>query len=1289
MELKKVLTNTIGRQALNFSLSQREIWFDQVAWPGSAHLNIGGCGFLHGRFDAFLFKAALSVLVQECDALRLVPHADGTQSLLASYEPKLQFVDVSSAPDPKEAMRQWWQRLMEEPFEIGSEPPWRFALLRGNSELHGLTIQFHHLIMDGWGTSRVMHRWSEIYNAMETGVGAVPNNSPPYVQFIEESNQYRQSDLFVRDAGYWLGQVPTLAPSLIVSRCGDTHGGRLPASHLAIKKIARNDYAGVESAAIGLGQSVFSYFLAALALYFARTSNCEDVVIGVPSLNRSGRKYLSTPGMFVGVLAVKLRVMKDMTVLDLLAAAGVAMRGALRHPRYPISELGRSLQLIRSGRHGLVDVLLSFERQDYAVAFGAALPSESRQLFSGVSRFPLGVTICEFHPEQDLEMVLDASSDCFEAGEAELMGQRLWHLVDYFVAQPNAPLSLAPLVPVGERWLQVHGLHQDIAFHDTTLPYIVQFEHHAALRPDAIALVWDSGGMSYAALNARSNVLANKLIARGVKRADIVALAIARSPEMVIALLAVSKAGAAFLPLDVEAPSDRLRLIVQDSGAAALLLGGHQAERYQGLHHNILTVSSAQTPVDSGDDTSSPPWTTASSDVAYVLFTSGSTGRPKGVVIEHATLAFRLAWLARAYEVSWQDRSAQATQVTFDPSLIELFLPLTHGASVALPPPGRMLPEAVAEFAARHGATIMAFVPSTLSRFAQAARTMTGLRLRVACCGGEVLSPEVARNFCEATGAVLYNVYGPTEAAIFVTAWKCDSLVTDLALPIGRPIDNSKIYVLDADQQPVPIGAIGEIYIGGNALAKGYLNRPDLDAQCFLPDPFESGKRVYRSGDRGWLGVDGNLHFVGRADRQVKLRGYRIELGEVEAACLSMDRVTQAGAKLITQAGKSMIHVWVATDQPLAAADVLSHVRKTLPDYMVPSGVCVTSELPVSSTGKIDYEQLIAPSAVLEKSVGRQPLSALETELLAIWQETLGRSDVSVTDNFFDVGGDSLAALNLVAALEKLLGKSIPMHLLIEHPSIAELARELDDDVVVSECMMRLSAAGRGVPLYLAVSGYGDVVRFKKLSQALGDHFEVYLLQPPTGMEMGSTLELAQLYAQSIAARALRPGVLAGFSVGGVAALETTRLLLDRHEAVRATVLIDTIFPRTFFGGKLVWKLFGWMVNSLNVQDLSLNGRRLGAMFSDHGLVSQVMALSDYRPKSINASVCLIKSSGFASWDWLFFRSWRKLFGSKLIEVRSPGVHGSIFENGNVQDLAVSLRSVLAKVDKSLEHKPS
>lgn len=1274
---------------MNFSLSQREIWFDQVAWPGSAHLNIGGCGFLHGRFDAFLFKAALSVLVQECDALRLVPHADGTQSLLASYEPKLQFVDVSSAPDPKQAMRQWWQRLMEEPFHIGSEPPWRFALLRGNSELHGLTIQFHHLIMDGWGTSRVMHRWSEIYNAMETGVGPAANHSPAYVQFIEESNQYRQSDLFVRDAAYWSGQVPKLAPPLILSRCGDAHAGKLPASHLAIKKIARNDYAGVEAAAIGLGQSVFSYFLAALALYFARTSHCEDVVIGVPSLNRSGRKYLSTPGMFVGVLAVKLHVLQEMTVMDLLSAAGVAMRGALRHPRYPISELGRSLQLIRSGRHGLVDVLLSFERQDYAVAFGAALPSESRQLFSGVSRFPLGVTVCEFHPDQDLEMVLDASSDCFEAGEAELMGQRLWHLVGYFVANPHATLGNAPLVPAGERWLQVQGLHHDIAFHDTTLPYIVQFEHQAALRPDAIALVWEGGAMTYAALNARANGLAKQLIAGGVKRGDIVALAIARSAEMVVALLAVSKAGAAFLPLDVEAPIDRLRWIVQDSGATALLLAGQATERYQDLHPNVLTVHPTHMPLDKSDGATDAPCTVATDDVAYVLFTSGSTGRPKGVVIAHATLAFRLAWLARAYEVCWQDRSAQATQVTFDPSLIELFLPLTHGASVALPPPGRMLPEAMAEFAARHGATIMAFVPSTLSRFAQAARTMTDLRLRVACCGGEVLSPDVARNFCEATGAVLYNVYGPTEAAIFVTAWKCDAQVTDLALPIGRPIDNSKIYVLDADLQPMPIGAIGEIYIGGNALAKGYLNRPDLDALCFLPDPFDPGKRVYRSGDRGWLGVDGNLHFVGRADRQVKLRGYRIELGEVEAACLSMEQVSQAGAKLITQADKSMIHVWVAADQPLSAAEVLGHVRKSLPDYMVPSGVTVMHALPESSTGKIDYGQLAAPSEAVEKAVGRQPISALETDLLVIWQEILGRSDVSVTDNFFDVGGDSLAALNLVAALEKMLGKPIPMHVLIEHPSIAELARELEGDIVVSECMMRLSAAGRGVPLYLAVSGHGDVVRFKKLTQALGEQFEVYLLQPPTGMKMGSTVELAQLYAQSIAARALRPGVLAGFSVGGVAALETTRILMERHEAVRATVLIDTIFPRTFFGGKLVWKLFGWLVNSLNVQDLSLNGRRLGAMFSDHGLVSQVMALSDYRPKSIQASVCLIKSSGFASWDWLFFRSWRRLFGAHLVEVRSPGVHGSIFENGNVQDLALSLRSVLAKVDKSLEHAPS
>lgn len=1273
---------TPGHEKLSLSVSQQEVWLDQQAWPDSTHLNIGGGAFLHGPLNLPRFRQALSQLVAQNDSLRLAPRAEGSQTLLAEVVPALEFVDLSSMSDPSAAIRAWWQRRIRDPFVLDGNPPWRFALLKASEELHGLTIQFHHLVMDGWGTSQVMQRWSEIYNALEAGTHSPPSGAPGYLQFIEESHNYRQSDAFERDALYWRGQIPTIPAPLISRRYTNTGAGQLPLSRLAIQQIARADYARLEKYSNTLGTTTFNFFLAALVLYFARLNDCAEVVIGIPSLNRGGRRFKSTMGMFVGVLALQVRITPAMTVGELLGAAGASLRGALRHPRYPLSELGRSLHLIQSGRDGLFDVLLSFERQDYDVSFGEARLVDSRQLFSGTARYPLGVTVCEFHPEQDLELVLDASSACFAPGEAELLGRRLWHLVESFMASPDAQVRDLPLLPQEEQWALIQGLHKDVACHEQTTPYIALFEHQAALRPEAIALVWDGGSMDYATLDRRATQLACRLHALGVNQGAIVALAIARSPDMAVALLAIAKAGAAFLPLDIDAPVSRLADILRESNAGALLVQGPSWERLAQLHARTVVVDWNDMPdgavLSNRIELLPRP---APGDLAYVLFTSGSTGRPKGVMVNYATLSRRLAWLSRAFAVGWQDRSAQATQLTFDPSLIELILPLVHGASVALPPPGRLLPESLVEFVLRHGVTLMAFVPSTLSRFLDAMDRQSGLKLRVACCGGEVLPPDLAARFLVETGAQLYNVYGPTEAAIFATAWKCALDSGSAALPIGRPIDDTRIYVLDAQCRPMPLGMAGEIFIGGDAIAQGYLNRAELNREVFLDDPFRPGSRMYRTGDRGWLGVEGNLHFLGRLDRQIKLRGYRIELGEIEAACMAVEGVLQAAAKLLTRQGKSLIHVWVTASDGVSAETLQRVLRVRLPDYMIPRGISILPRMPEGSAGKIDYDSLPESDLAPRSSVVRPPITSLERELLLLWERELLPRPIGIQDNFFDLGGDSLAAISILAGIEKHLGRRVPMYLLIEHPTIERLAVTLGAELNITAGLMiplaKRPSSGQRVPIYLAASGHGDQLRFQNLAQALGNVCDADMLVPPADRVVKTVAELAELYAGCIEARGQEPGYLAGFSVGGIAALETARLLQQRGIPVRGLVLIDTIYPKAALGGTRSWRLLGWLVRNLHVQELSMNGRRLGAMFNDPGLVGQVMALRDYRPEGFDGPTLLIKSSGLASWDRWLFRPWRRLMGRHLLERQVAGLHGSIFEAGNVDELAKVLTATL------------
>lgn len=1267
--------------SLPLSLSQLEVWRDQRAWAGSVHLNLGGTAFFEGPLDIPRLRRALSHLVAENAALRLVLQPDGTQRLLPAYEPTLQLVDMTGEADPRRAMRDWWQHWMCQPFALqDGTPPWRFALLRAHDRLHGGTIQFHHLIMDGWGTTQVMQRWSAIYNRIGAGDDHVQPSDDSYLSFIGESHAYRQSEAFARDGAFWRAQLPSLPEPLLQRRQMPARSGCLPDAHLVVETLPRADYDRLGRLAAERGITPFNFFLAAIALYFARVGEREQVLVGVPALNRGGRRYRDTLGMFVGVLGINVTVAPDMTASELVRAVGAIMRSALRHPRYPLSDLARDLEVVRSGRDGLFDVLLSFERQDYQVAFGEAELVDSRQLFSGAARYPLGITVCEFHARQDLELVLEGSSAYYVTREAvSALAGRIWHIVRALADEPGRRVADLPVLPADELHRIVHARHAGVIRHLQPRTYVASFEHHAAQHPDAVCLVWDGGRMDYGTVNRRANQLAHRLVGLGAGRGCIVAVAMPRGPDLVLAMLAIAKAGAAYLPLDPDAPLARLAAVLQDSAAVALLVQQPDWDRLAPLHVHTVVSSWQQglseLPLDD------PPATPAHDDLAYVLFTSGSTGRPKGVMIDHAVLARRLAWLSRTYGVTTQDRSGQATQATFDPSLIELCLPLVHGASIALAPPGRLLPQSLADFALRHGVTIMAFVPSTLGGFLDAAAGRDGLALRVACCGGEVLPPELARRYLAVTGARLFNVYGPTEACIFATAWACTPDDDAAVLPVGLPVDDTTIHVLDNQLRPVPDGASGEVFIGGRGLARGYLNQPDLSAASFVADPFRPGERLYRTGDKGMLDHQGQLHFQGRLDRQVKLRGYRIELGEIEAALLAVEGVSQAAARKVEADGHAAIHAWVAPARPDDHERLQRALRVRLPDYMVPSAICSLPVLPTSGSGKIDYAALPDAIPVAQAGVvGRAPANPREAELLAVWETELGRKPLSVQDNFFDVGGDSLAAITILAGVEKMMRRRVPLYMLTENPTVERLVAALDKDAVPPGLLVQLGPGIAAGTVYLAASGHGDLLRFQTLADAMGSNCDLRMLQPPPdGAAFRRIGQLAQMYADAIQAQGQAPGFIAGFSIGGIAALETARLLEQRGTPPRGLILIDTVYPKAVWGGTFYWRLFSALVRLLRLQELSINGRRLGAMVNDAGLVAQIKSMGGYRAGAFGGSTTLIKTSGLLRWEKPLFGSWRTLLGENLQERRVAGLHGSIFNAGQVRDLAMVLTEIVRR----------
>lgn len=1268
-----------GDAILPLSLSQREVWIDQLAWPGSTHLNIGGALDFFGPIDSKRMQFALDAMVQENEALRLVPLQDGTQKLLHRHHADIDLIDFSHEHDPKPAMLNWEREWIKKPFRFEDGPPWRFALIKGGGEHYYIIIQFHHVIMDGWGTSMIASRLSEHYNAITEGRLPETPQALVYRNFIEESLEYRNSQTYLRDGEFWREQIHSVPEPLFDRRYAWHDPQILPDAHLAKHRIGRTEYDEVIRLATETGTTAFHWFMASVAVYFAKTLNRAEVVIGVPSLNRSGKRYKATMGMFVGVLPLLVKVDPLMTAGELIESIAAQLRSAYRHPKYPLSELGRMLNVIRQGRDSLFDLLVSYERQDYSCSFAGVKGVGSHQTFSGKARYPLGLTICEFSQFEDVELVLEGSSIFFESVEMDMLGPRLGHMLTAMRENPQCPVKDLPVMPPEELWGVIEGVQIDSAEHGPAVPFIRLFEHQVKRNPDATALVWQEGMlvwqdgvMSFSELDREANNFAVQLRDAGVKKGDVVALLLSRGPQMVIAVLATAKAGAAFLPLDPEAPVGRIAAILDDCKAKAVFVDETTKERFFELAlpkvYCRLSQSDEQQ-ADVANETVSMSVNLSQEDAAYVLFTSGSTGKPKGVKVGHGALSRRLDWIGRSWKITEHDRSALSTQLTFDPSLIELLVPLIHGASVALPPPGRLLPESLASFVVEKSVTMMAFVPSTLQRFLDGLAGRNDCKLRVVCSGGEVLAPELAERFARETNAQLYNVYGPTEATIFATAWLCGSKRETLALPVGSPLDDTRIYIFDNDMNVLPFGVAGEVCIGGDALADGYINRPELDASLFLPDPFVPGKRMYRTGDRGWLDPDGQLHFSGRIDRQVKLRGYRIELGEIESALLSIEGVTLSAAKKVEKEGKQAIHAWISSSRPLSSDFLNKQLSLRLPDYMLPSRYSVQAELPIKGTGKIDYDALPEISEAVPTHRFRQPSGEMERQLLEIWREALQRNHLGVSDNFFDAGGDSLAAISILSGIEKTLGIKLALHHLIESPTVASLAEVLSEQLGLPSLMVSLGTTSRGATLYLAASGHGDLLRFRSLAKAMEGACDLHMLQPPGYATESGLADLATLYSDRIEAKGDREVFVAGFSVGGLAALETARQLQQRGVNVRGLFLVDTVLAKLPKVGFSIWKFLAWIVRHIHVLDFNVNGRRLATTLNDTGLIAQVRAMNAYQPKPFVGNVLLIKSSGLIHWDRWLFSPWRRLIPD-IKEQVMQGLHGTMFEPGKIETLA-------------------
>jgi len=1273
---------------------QSAIWQEHRTDRSSPAFNIGGCCFLEGSPDPERLRQALSLMVAGSEALRLAPDGHDRLVLADPFDPPFDIVDLGAPQNPREAIQSWWTQRFRRPFDPDAKSPlWRMALIRAGAPFVGVMPMFHHVIMDGYGTSVFMQRWAAVYSALAAGTPPPAQETQPYTASLDESQAYIGSSRYQRDRAFWRAQLPTAPTPLYAPQAtgGRTTGG------LHRHGLALRSFEALDRMAAAHGGGVASCLLATMALYHARITHRPSVVIGVPVLNRDGRRHKSTLGMFTNIIPVPVIVPPSATLSGLVATVTRTLRTCYRHSRYPTAHVARDLETMRGGRLHPFDLVLSFERQDYSVTFGDVPLVEARQLFSGVPRFPMALTVCAFNKGQDIELVLETDDRCVSEAEGKTVLRRLIGLLQDMIERPDSRCD-APNLDLGAAATETGGQ----ALCGPSASVIAAIRSHMKTAPQATALIDPTGSVPYGALDRWSQGIASRLRAQGAGRDTIIAVAIRRSPAMVAAFLGIMRAGAAFLPLDPDGPPDRLRAILAESGVRAILIDDTAdpatIDHWSIQAHGALVLAVGSAAGDTTGRTEEPD--PAGGALAYVLYTSGTSGAPKGVMVEHGALTSRLGWIIAAFGLTAHDRACQGTQATFDPALIELLAPLCQGGAVILPPPGCRSVREAARMGLEHGATFAAFVPGTLAAYLDAIEGDPRSVLRVACCGGESLPPALAHRFLTVTGGRLFHVYGPTEATIFATAWTCRPTADQAhALPIGAPLTDTRVRILDDAGQPAPFGVDGEIHIGGAGLARGYLGRPNEDARRFVPDPDSPDQRLYRTGDRGLMTPDGLLQFRGRLDRQIKIRGYRIEPEEIEAVLASHPAITAAVVEPLAERGSTRLAAWVAAPAG-EPPDLRRFLACNLPDYMMPSRIHCLEALPTGRHGKIDRKRLYTlPDEARTPDIVAPPRPGLEDSLALMWEGILGRRPAGRHDNFFESGGDSLSAVTFLSALEDHIGRSATLSLaaFIGQPTLAGVATLISARMpnrpmavpLAPTCTTDRTAGHTAsqATLFLAASGHGDALRFRALAEALGNRCSLVMLQPwPDAAGPGgspSVADLARDYADLIEVHADSHGAaavhLGGFSVGGVVALETARLLTHRGRPPARTFLLDTIYPFRLLFAMPLWRAI-LMLSKAFGGDRGLARRRLvEAALNDQALVGQARAMRGYRLAPFAGPVDLLVSSGLAWLSPILHRPWSIRMGKGVVaRLAVPGLHEHMFDPPHVEDLA---RTIAQRLD--------
>ncbi|MEA4525519.1 enterobactin non-ribosomal peptide synthetase EntF [Klebsiella pneumoniae] len=1138
---------------------------------------------LRGALDPTLLGKAIVAGLQQADTLSLrfeEEEGEVWQWLAADRtfaEPSI--IDLRTAPDPHRAATERMQADLAQDLRVdGGNPLVCHQLLRVGDDRWYWYQRYHHLLVDGFSFPAITRQIAAIYRAWQRGEATPESPFTPFAEVVDEYQRYAGSEAWQRDKAFWQAQRQALPAPASLSAA--PLGGRAAGSDIWRMKLEMNADAFRRLASHAPQCQPADLALALTTLWLGRLCNRMDYAAGFIFMRRMGSAALTSTGPVLNVLPLAVHIDAQETLADLAMRLAGQLKKMRRHQRYDAEQIVRDSGKA-AGDEPLFGPVLNVKVFDYQLDIDG-VQAVTHTLATG----PVNDLELALFPDETGGLSLEILANKARYDEAELRRHmaRLTALLAQFAADPTLRCGEAEMLSADELARLAAVNDTAVPLPATTLSALVADQ--ARKTPDAPALADARWQFSYREMRQQVVALAQLLRQRGVKPGDSVAVALPRSVFLTLALHGIVEAGAAWLPLDTGYPDDRLRMMLEDARPSLLIATEDQLARFSDIPG--LESLCYQQPLAAGDE--APLALSKPDHTAYIIFTSGSTGRPKGVMVGQTAIVNRLLWMQDRYPLSADDVVAQKTPCSFDVSVWEFWWPFIAGAQLVMAEPeAHRDPQAMQQFFARYGVTTTHFVPSMLAAFVASldADSVAACRtLRRVFCSGEALPTELCREWERLTGAPLHNLYGPTEAAVDVSWYPaCGpelAAVTGSSVPIGWPVWNTGLRILDAAMRPVPPGVAGDLYLTGIQLAQGYLGRPDLTASRFIADPFAPGERMYRTGDVArWL-TNGAVEYLGRSDDQLKIRGQRIELGEIDRVMSALPDVGQAvsHACVFNQAAATggdarQLVGYLVSDSglPLDTAALKARLAEQLPPHMVPVVLMQLAELPLSANGKLDRKALPLPTLGGERS-GRPPEPGMETLVAAAFSQLLGCEVNDIDADFFALGGHSLLAMRLAAQLSRQLARQVTPGQVMVASTVGKLSALLAADLS-DEQAQRLGLdtllplrESDGPTLFCFHPASGFAWQFSVLARYLSPRWSITGIQSPRPqgpMASAASLdEVCEHHLRTLLAQQPHgPYYLFGYSLGGTLAQGIAARLRQRGEAVAFLGLLDTWPPET------------------------------------------------------------------------------------------------------------------------------